>query len=250
MANCPKLFFIDDDHPIYLNTDPSNIGIGAYLFQQLEARKVPIRFISKALNKTERKWDTVEKEAVAIFFAFQKLKHLLHNRPFILQTDSKNLSYMNAENKSQKVQRWKLACQDFDFKVQHIPGVDNIEADSFSRLVSFPSPDEEPELDIHSLELELSKEEYKISDANFVKIKSAHGGPNGHLGVQRATQAALKKDKRWLALRKDCRVFSKYCYARQKMKQDKTNSVIPILAMDRELRSAFRAHHRQRHSIR
>ena len=26
VANCPKLFFIDDDHPIYLNTDASNIG--------------------------------------------------------------------------------------------------------------------------------------------------------------------------------------------------------------------------------
>ena len=85
---------------------------------------------------------------------------------------------MNAENKSQKVQRWKLACQDFDFKVQHIPGVDNIAADSFSRLVSLPSPDEESGLDIHSLELEAFKEEYKISDANFEKIKSVHGGPD------------------------------------------------------------------------
>ena len=226
VANCPKLFFIDDDHPIYLNTDASNIGIGAYLFQQLEARKVPIRFVSKALNKTERKWDTVEKEAFAIFFAFQKLKHLLHNRPFILQTDSKNLSYMNAENKSQKVQRWKLACQDFDFKVQHIPGVDNIEADSFSRLVSLPSPDEESGLDIHSLELEAFKEEYKISDANFEKIKSVHGGPNGHLGVQRTIQAVLKKYKKWPTLRKDVRVFLKNCYACQKMKQDKTISFI------------------------
>ena len=133
---------------------------------------------------------------------------------------------MQKKKKSKKVQRWKLACQDFDFKVQHIPGVDNIGADSFSSLVSFPSPDEEPELDIHSLELELSKEEYKISDANFEKIKSVHGGPNGHFGVQRTIEAVLKKYKKWPTLRKDCRVFLKNCYACQKMKQDKTISFI------------------------
>ena len=34
---------------------------------------------------------------------------------------------MNAENKSQKVQRWKLYCQEFDFKVEHISGEENVE---------------------------------------------------------------------------------------------------------------------------
>ena len=42
---------------------------------------------------------------------------------------------MNAENKSQKVQRWKLYRQEFDFKVEHISGEENVEADGFSRLV-------------------------------------------------------------------------------------------------------------------
>ena len=139
VSNCPKLFFLTDNDPIFLNTDASNIGIGAYLYQTIEAKKYPIKFISKALTKTERRWDTVEKEAYAIFYALQKLKYLLHDRTFTIQTDSKNLSYMNAENKSQKVQRWKLSCQEFDFKVEHIPGEVNIEADGFSRLVEIPS---------------------------------------------------------------------------------------------------------------
>ena len=46
--------------------------------QEREARKNPIRFISKTLSKTERRWDTVEKEAYAIFYALKKLKYLLH----------------------------------------------------------------------------------------------------------------------------------------------------------------------------
>ena len=63
------------------------------------------------------------------------------------------------------------------------------------------------------LELESCEEKYKISDANFEKIKSVHGGPNGHLDVQRTIQAVLKKYKKWPTLRKDCRVFLKNCYA-------------------------------------
>ena len=31
VANCPKLFFINEQDPIFLSTDASNIGIGAYL---------------------------------------------------------------------------------------------------------------------------------------------------------------------------------------------------------------------------
>ena len=111
VANCPKLFFINDIDPIVLSTDASNIGIGAYLYQEREARKNPIRFISKTLSKAEKRWDTAEKEAYAIFFALKKLKYLLHDKSFTIRTDSKNLSYMNVENKSQRVQRWKLHCQ-------------------------------------------------------------------------------------------------------------------------------------------
>lgn len=50
---------------------------------------------------------------------------------------------MNVEHK-QKVKRWKLAIQHFDFDVEHIKGDLNIEADGFSRLVEIPKK-EEPE---------------------------------------------------------------------------------------------------------
>ena len=52
MHECPKLFFLDDVSPIYLHTDASQYGMGAYLFQVREEggvnREVPIRFLSKS----------------------------------------------------------------------------------------------------------------------------------------------------------------------------------------------------------
>ena len=226
VANCPKLFFINDVDPIVLSTDASNIGIGAYLYQEREGRKLPIRFISKTLSKAEKRWDTVEKEAYAIFFALKKLKYLLHDKSFTIRTDSKNLSYMNAENKSQKVQRWKLHCQEFDFRVEHIPGEENIEADGFSRLVQPLHVEGEANLQLQALELDASLEQYQVSKINYEKIKSVHGGVLGHLGVNKTIQAILKNHKKWPSIKKDVRLFIKSCYACQKMSQHKNTSII------------------------
>ena len=77
VANCGKLFFVDDDKPIFLNTDASYHGIGATLYQMdEEGKKIPIQFISKKLNSTELGWNIVEKEAYSIFYAIMKLDHL------------------------------------------------------------------------------------------------------------------------------------------------------------------------------
>ena len=67
---CPALFFMDDDLPVYLHTDASKYGIGAYLFQLTpDGKEKPIAFISKTLNDAQRRWHTPQKEAYAIYYA-------------------------------------------------------------------------------------------------------------------------------------------------------------------------------------
>jgi len=36
---------------------------------------------------------------------------------------------------TEMVIRWKIAVQEYDFDIEHIPGVDNIVADGLSRLI-------------------------------------------------------------------------------------------------------------------
>ena len=81
--DCPKLFFVDQQLPIFLQTDASDYGIGAYLFQKdaVTGQERPIAFLSKSLNKTQRKWGIPDKEAFAIFDAFHKWDHPAR-RPF------------------------------------------------------------------------------------------------------------------------------------------------------------------------
>merc|ERR1711916_322603 len=113
-------------------------------------KKMPIQLISKKLNNAESGWNIVEKEMYSIFYAMMKLDHLLRNQYFILQTDSKILSHMNTDHKD-KVKRWKIAIQHFNFDVLHIDGKDNIEADALSSLAPFPSKDS-PDVSLNSLE--------------------------------------------------------------------------------------------------
>ena len=136
---CPTLFFMDDTLPVFMHTDASKYGIGAYLFQlDNEGNEKPIAFISKTLTDTQRRWHTPQKEAYAIFYAFKQLDYLIRGVKFTLRTDHKNLIYIN-DTMTEMVIRWKIAVQDYDFDIEHIPGVNNIVADGLSRLIEDPS---------------------------------------------------------------------------------------------------------------
>jgi hypothetical protein len=130
---CPKLFFLVEGAPIHLYTDASDYGIGAYLCQLIDDKFVPIAFISRTLNTGQRKWSTPEKECYAIYYSLVKLEHLLLDREFIIHTDHKNLTFLD-ESANARVNRWKLALQEYRFTIEYIKGVDNVVADSFSRL--------------------------------------------------------------------------------------------------------------------
>ena len=141
---CPSLFFMDEKLAIFLHTDASKYGIGAYLFQiDSEGKERPIAFISKTLSDAQRRWHTPQKEAYAIFYAFKQLDYLLRGYKFTLRTDHKNLTYIN-DTMTEMVIRWKIAVQEYDFDVEHIPGVDNVIADGLSRLISSEGNEQEP----------------------------------------------------------------------------------------------------------
>jgi len=137
VSKSQKLNFLRDDLEIFLQTDASDYGIGAYLFQKVPTPTTntehPIMFISKSLDKVQCKWSTPEKEMYAIWYALKKMEHLIRDTHFILETDHENLTREKTTG-SPKVLRWKLDIQQYDYTIRHIKGVDNVVADGFSRL--------------------------------------------------------------------------------------------------------------------
>jgi hypothetical protein len=87
IRKCQTLHFHDSTSPVYLHTDASEYGIGAYLFQLVDGRELPIAFMSKTLSETEQKWNVTEKECYAFVYAFKKFEYLLRDIHFVLRTD-------------------------------------------------------------------------------------------------------------------------------------------------------------------
>jgi len=133
ISGCPKLYFLDDVSPIYLHTDASQYGMGAYLFQVRDGISYPIRFLSKAFDDRMSRWSTIQQEGYAIYYAITQWDYLLRDRKFTLRTDHDNLTMLKVDS-NVKVQRWMLALQAFDYEVEHIKGINNIVADGLSRL--------------------------------------------------------------------------------------------------------------------
>ena len=76
------------------------------------------------------------------------MDYLLRDIPFNLQTDHKNLIYIN-DTASLKIVRCKLAIQEYDFDIEHIAGKKNFVTDGFSRFCQFPTKEEETPEDIN-----------------------------------------------------------------------------------------------------
>jgi transposase InsO family protein len=218
VITCPPLFFRDNTSPIFLHTDASNYGIGAYLFQMVpdeqgNPQEQIVAILSKTLTGAQLNWSTIEKEAYAIFYAFQKWEYLLRDTHFTLRTDHKNLTFMNLDHR-EKVKRWKLAIQHFDFSIEHIPGVDNIVADGLSRWCALPT---EPTAYINAI---ASMDDlHMIPPTIYNQIKQHHNGTVGHLGVDKTIARLAKADMSWPTLRSDVKTFIKRCPACQKMSQ-------------------------------
>src|SRR3954469_21047544 len=66
--------------------------------------------------------------------ALAKWRVYLHGRPFLIYSDHATLTHLkNQPNLNPKQVRWLGKMQDFDFKIVHIPGKQNVVADTLSR---------------------------------------------------------------------------------------------------------------------
>ena len=138
LASSPVLVYPDFTRPFTLATDASGVGLGAVLQQRQDDGKLrPIAFVSRVLNKAERKYSVTEQECLALVWAIKKLRPYLHGKPFTAVTDHRALQWLrNLKDPTGRLGRWALALQDMDFEVVHKPGTENVVADALSRLVA------------------------------------------------------------------------------------------------------------------
>jgi len=206
---CPKLYFPNTTGAVCLHTDASDYGIGAYLFQIVDEVEQPVAFLSRSLKKEQLRWSTPEKECYAIFLSFEKFKHLIQHIKFTLRTDHKNLTYLNLAG-SDKVMRWKLLIQQYNFDIEHIPGKDNIVADCMSRLCPLDKDEKDPDYVCLTMDFQIPRDKYKL-------IAQVHNTTVGHHGVERTYNKLLALHEPWQYMREHVRRYIRRCPCCQKM---------------------------------
>ena len=223
IGDCPRLSFIQEGSEIHLYTDASDYGVGGYLCQRLlgpsgeVVEELPVAFVSKVFSKQQTRWSTIEKEAYATVFCFKKLEYLLRDVHFVLHTDHKNLTYVNAGSSS-KAHRWKILVQDFDYDVEYIKGELNVVADSLSRLLGVPLKEQQVD-GTTKTRVVCSMELDDIPPDKYSRMQKVHNSVMGHHGVDRCIRLLkeAKLDTDWPRMRHDVRSFVRKCPCCQKM---------------------------------
>jgi hypothetical protein len=141
VAGSGMLYCLDYTRAITLRCDASAVGCGGVLLQRDDCgRERPIAWVSKKFTAVERRWNTVEAEAFAIVWSLQKLRQFVQGCPISIETDSKNVRYINSASASNKVTRWRMILDEHEYTIAHIPGKGN-SVDAVSRLVANAVPD-------------------------------------------------------------------------------------------------------------
>jgi hypothetical protein len=108
-----------------------------------EKHHEPLAFFSGKFTSSSSWWHIIEEEAYAIMEACDKLSWLLH-RPdgFSIFTDHHNLTYIFnpyghnpglSSHTAAKILRWALKLSSYRYKIEHVPGVENIWPDLLTR---------------------------------------------------------------------------------------------------------------------
>lgn len=139
MTEAPIIACPDYSRPFYLQTDASNVGLGAVLFQREGDNEHVIAYRSRKLKPAEKNYTTTAKECLAGVWGIEKNIEYLEGIPFTVITDHLALKWIfKLPNPSGRLGRWVLELRNHDFEIEYRKGKLNVVPDALSRE---PLPD-------------------------------------------------------------------------------------------------------------
>ena len=135
LTTAPCLAYPKPDDVFILDTDASDVSIGAVLSQIQDGEELVISYASNILIREQRHWCTTRKELLAIVKFAQHFRHYLLGHRFLIRTDHNCLVWlMSFKNPEGQLARWLEELAQYDFEILHRKGKLHSNADGVSRI--------------------------------------------------------------------------------------------------------------------
>jgi transposase InsO family protein len=122
-----------EDH-FLLDTDASDVAIGAELIQCQNNEERVVAYGSYALTHEQRRYCVTRRELLAVVRFTRQWRHYLLGRPFVLRTDHSSLTWLLRFKAPQgQLARWIEELSQYNFIVKHRAGIKHGNADALSR---------------------------------------------------------------------------------------------------------------------
>ena len=172
LSKHPVLAYFDVTKPVTISCDASQSGLGAVILQDSK----PIAYASRALTDTETRYAQIEKELLAVVFAFHRFHQYVYGKDVIVESDHKPLEAITRKQLSAappRLQRMLLQLQRYSFSLVYKPGKEMTLADTLSRayLEDEPNSDNLSEDLICAVNMVLNN--LPVSDAKLKAIQQA-----------------------------------------------------------------------------
>ncbi|GJZ02905.1 reverse transcriptase domain-containing protein [Tanacetum coccineum] len=239
----------DWDLTFELMYDASDVAIGAVLGQRHEKHFRPIHYASKTMNEAESHYTTTEKEMLAVVYAFEKFRSYLILNKSIVYTDHSALKYLFAKKDSkERLLRWVLLFQEFNFNVIGTKGTENLAADHLSRLENpYENVLDPKEINENKNKFFKDVKHYFWDDPFLFKIcadqvirrcvhgkealdilEACHNGPTGgHHGANLTTKKVFDAGFFWSTIYKDAHELVKNCDSCQRQEKISQRDEMP-----------------------
>lgn len=185
LVSTPILANPDFSKEFIIQTDASDVGVGAVLVQGEGLDERVIAYFSKKLTKASQKYQVTERECLAVILAVEKFRPYIEGTSFKVITDHASLCWLqNLKDPVGRLARWALRLQPYDMKLIHRPGKQMVVADALSRaiaVIDFKSLSEEKESWYFKLKENVVKypnENPNYSVVNDILYRYCARGPN------------------------------------------------------------------------
>jgi ribonuclease HI len=230
-VNPPTLATFRSNEPLRMETDASDLALGACITQERDGHWHPIAYYSRKFSGPEERYDVHDKELMAIVDALEHWRIYAQScSELTIYTDHKNLvQFTTTKTLNRRQVRWSELLGQYKFKILYTPGKDNGRADALSRrndlartktinkfaiLGKNADGSLGPAQQINNTMLVQQKQRvpaYVPKELEQEVISSHHDNPlHGHLGITR-TMELIKRHYEFPNMKNKVSKFIKQC---------------------------------------